>query len=82
MDGYDAVLAFGTEYRFYGISLPLLRHWLCHWSLYLVPGKGVDGNVKTDRPGFGCWFGKIWLLCHGIRDPCGRSGGTADLWCS
>ena len=55
MDGYDTVLAVGTQHRIYGISLPLLRCWLCDRSLYLVPGKGVEIYVKTDRSG-SCGF--------------------------
>lgn len=55
MDGYDAVLAAGVEHRIYSLSLPVLWRRLCRRSLYRIPGKGVDCNVKADRSG-SCGF--------------------------
>lgn len=80
MNGHNAVLAVGIEHRIYCLSLSVLRRWLYRRSLYLVPGKGVGCHVKTDRSGSGGFSFKIWLLCHGIRDPCRCSGGAFDLW--
>ena len=53
MDGYDAVLAAGVEHRIYSLSLPVLWRRLCRRSLYRIPGKGVDCNVRADAMGFG-----------------------------
>ncbi len=80
MDGYDAVLAVGVKHRIYSLSLFVLWRRLCRRSLYRIPGKGVDCNAKADRSGSCGCFNEIRLLCHGVRDPCHRSGGVFDLW--
>lgn len=80
MNGHNTVLAVSSEYRIFSLSLPVFRRWLYRRSLYLVPGKGVGCHVKADRSGSGGFSFKIRLLCHGIRDPCCRSGGAFDLW--